>query len=166
MEFASQNKFLERKNDDSCRRAALLAGVFFVTGYQDQIYAGVIVIKMLEVFTGGGIGSVLRYAMSTLMYSEFGTDFPYGTFAVNIIGSFVIGLFLTIAEDRFLVSPEMRAFVAIGVIGGFTTFSTFTYETLGLFKDGSFLFGVINIVASITVALFAAWLGNLIGKLI
>lgn len=100
------------------------------------------------------------------MYALFGADFPYGTFAVNIIGSFVIALFLTAAEDRFLVSPDMRAFVAIGVIGGFTTFSTFTYETLGLFRDGSFFLGATNIVASIAVALFAAWLGILIGKLI
>lgn len=123
-------------------------------------------IKTLVVFAGGGIGSVLRYLMSGWMYALFGADFPYGTFAVNIIGSFVIALFLTVAEDRFLVSPEMRAFVAIGILGGFTTFSSFTYETLALFRDGSFFFGATNIVASISVALFAAWLGILIGKLI
>jgi fluoride exporter len=124
------------------------------------------VIKALVVFVGGGIGSVFRYAMAAWMYALFGAGFPYGTFAVNIIGSFVIGLFLTVAEGRFLVSPDMRAFVAIGILGGFTTFSTFTFETLGLFKDGSFFMGALNIVASITVALFAAWLGNLIGKMV
>ncbi len=123
-------------------------------------------LKLFVIFAGGGIGSVLRYATSALMYSIFGTDFPYGTFAVNVIGSFVIGFFLTVAGERFLVSPETRAFVAIGILGGFTTFSTFTYETLGLFKDGSFFVGGTNIIASITVALFAAWLGNLIGRLI
>ncbi len=95
-----------------------------------------------------------------------GAGFPYGTFAVNILGSLVIGFFLTVAEDRFLVSPDFRVFVAIGIIGGFTTFSTFTYETLGLFRDGSFLLGAANIVLSLTVALLAAWLGSLLGKLV
>lgn len=123
-------------------------------------------IKTLIIFAGGGVGSVLRYFMSGWMYALFGSDFPYGTFAVNVIGSFVIALFLTAAEDRFLVSPEVRTFVAIGVLGGFTTFSTFTYETLGLFRDGSVLLGATNIFGSITVALFAAWLGILVGKLI
>lgn len=123
-------------------------------------------IKTFVVFIGGGVGSVMRYLMSGWVYSIMGTGFPYGTFAVNIVGSLVIGFFLTIAEDRFLVSPDMRVFVAIGIIGGFTTFSTFTYETLGLFRDGSFFIGAANIVASISVALFAAWLGSLLGRLI
>jgi len=115
---------------------------------------------------GGGIGSVFRYLMSGWVYSLLGPGFPYGTFAVNIFGSFVIGLFLTIAEDRFLISPDMRAFVAIGIIGGFTTFSTFTYETMALLKDGSLLVGALNVIVSIMVALFAVWAGSLIGKLI
>ncbi len=123
-------------------------------------------IKSLVVFIGGGIGSLLRYLMSGWVYSLMGAGFPYGTFAVNILGSLVIGFFLTVAEDRFLVSPDFRVFVAIGIIGGFTTFSTFTYETLGLFRDGSFLLGAANIVLSLTVALLAAWLGSLLGKLV
>jgi CrcB protein len=124
------------------------------------------VFRSAIVFIGGGIGSVLRYAISGWVYTIMGADFPYGTFAVNIIGSFVIGLFLTIAEDRFLVNSDMRAFVAIGIIGGFTTFSTFTYETMELFKSGSYLAAATNIVGSIVVALFAAWLGNIVGKLV
>jgi CrcB protein len=124
------------------------------------------VIKTLVIFVGGGIGSVLRYLVSGWMYALLGADFPFGTFAVNIVGSLIIGFFLTIAEDRFLVSPDLRAFVAIGIVGGFTTFSTFTYETLGLFRDGSFFIGATNIIASITVALLAAWLGTLLGKLV
>lgn len=123
-------------------------------------------IKTLVIFVGGGIGSVLRYLVSGWMYALLGADFPFGTFAVNIVGSLIIGFFLTIAEDRFLVSPDLRAFVAIGIVGGFTTFSTFTYETLGLFRDGSFFIGATNIIASITVALLAAWLGTLLGKLV
>jgi CrcB protein len=124
------------------------------------------VIKSLVVFIGGGIGSLLRYLMSGWVYSLMGAGFPYGTFAVNILGSLVICFFLTVAEDSFLVSPDFRVFVAIGIIGGLTTFSTFTYETLGLFRDGSFLLGAANIVLSLTVALLAAWLGSLLGKLV
>jgi len=78
----------------------------------------------------------------------------------------VIRIFLTIAEDRLLVSPDLRTFVAIGILGGFTTFSTFTYETLGLLSDGSFFLGAANVVLSILTALFAAWLGSMLGKLI
>ncbi len=122
--------------------------------------------KIFVIFIGGGIGSVFRYLMSGWVYSFLGADFPYGTFSVNILGSFIIGFFLTLAEDRFLVSPELRAFLAIGILGGFTTFSTFTYETLGLFKEGSFFIGATNILASVAVALIAAWFGNLLGRLI
>ncbi len=123
-------------------------------------------IKAAIIFVGGGIGSVLRYAMSGWVYAIMGADFPYGTFAVNIIGSFVIAFFLTIADDRFLVSLNLKAFIAIGILGGFTTFSTFTYETLELFKNGSYITAATNIVGSIVVALLAAWLGNLVGKLV
>jgi len=122
--------------------------------------------KAVLVFIGGGIGSVFRYMLAGWVYSIFGTDFPYGTLSVNLIGSFVIGLFLTIAEDRFLVSPELRIIVAVGVLGGFTTFSTFTYETLELLKDGSYFVGAANIIISVVVALFAAWLGSTIGKMV
>lgn len=123
-------------------------------------------IRLAIIFVGGGVGSVLRYAMSGWVYALMGTDFPYGTFAVNVIGSFVIGLFLTISEDRFLVSMDMRALIAIGVLGGFTTFSTFTYETLELFRSGSYFTAAANIVGSIIVALVAAWVGHMVGKLV
>ncbi len=123
-------------------------------------------LKGVLVFIGGGVGSVLRYAMSGWVYSVMGSGFPYGTFAVNVLGSFVIGFFMTLAEDRFLISPDVRIFVAIGVIGGFTTFSTFTFETVKLLKAGSFFTGGLNIVTSVTVSLTAVWLGGVTGKLI
>ena len=123
-------------------------------------------IKGLLVFIGGGIGSVFRYMMSGWVYAAFGSNFPYGTLAVNVLGSFVIGFFLTLAEDRFLITSDMRIFVAIGIVGGFTTFSTFSYETFKLFKNGSFLIGGINIAVSLTFALFALWIGSIMGKLI
>ena len=123
-------------------------------------------IKALLVFIGGGIGSVLRYLMSGWVYSLLGSNFPYGTLSVNIVGSFVIGFFLTLAEDKFLVTPDIRVFVAIGIVGGFTTFSTFSYETLKLLRSGSFLTGGLNIVLSITLALIAVWFGSIMATLV
>lgn len=123
-------------------------------------------VKGMLVFVGGGIGSVLRYMMSGWVYSIWGSGFPYGTLTVNILGSFIIGFFLTLAEDKFLVTPDIRVFIAIGVLGGFTTFSTFTYETMKLFRNGSFFIGGLNVLVSIIAALFAVWLGSITGKLI
>jgi CrcB protein len=122
--------------------------------------------KSLLVFIGGGTGAVFRYLLSGWVYRVMGTDFPYGTLAVNIIGCFVIGLFLTMAEDRFLISPSFRIFFAVGVLGGFTTFSTFSFETVGLLKDGAFTIGLLNVMVSITVGLTATWVGTLAGKII
>ncbi len=123
-------------------------------------------LKTLFVFIGGGIGSVLRYLMSGWVYSLWGSNFPYGTLSVNIVGSFIIGFFLTLAEDKFLVTPDIRVFVAIGIVGGFTTFSTFSFETFKLLKNGSFLIGGLNIVVSITIGLIAVWLGSILAALI
>lgn len=122
--------------------------------------------KGILVFIGGGIGSVFRYLLSGWVYKILGTDFPYGTFAVNVIGCFVIGLFLTMAEDRFLISPSFRIFFAVGLLGGFTTFSTFSFETVGLLKDGAIAFGLLNVAVSIVVGLTATWVGTLAGRII
>ncbi len=122
--------------------------------------------KIFLVFIGGGIGSVSRYSLSGLVYKIEGSGFPYGTFAVNIIGSFLIGLFLTMSQDRFLISPQFRVFVAIGIIGGFTTFSTFSFETVELLKDGSFTLGLLNIAVTVLLGLTATWAGTLFGKII
>jgi fluoride exporter len=118
------------------------------------------------VFIGGGIGAVFRYLLAGWIYKVIGSDFPYGTLVVNVLGCFVIGLFLTMAEDRFLISPSVRTFVAVGIIGGFTTFSTFNFETLELLKDGAIAFALLNVVASVVVGLSATWAGAIIGRII
>ncbi|HUI30709.1 MAG TPA: fluoride efflux transporter CrcB [Candidatus Acidoferrales bacterium] len=123
-------------------------------------------VKNMLVFVGGGIGAVFRYFLAGWIYRAVGTDFPYGTLVVNVIGCFVIGLFMTMAEDRFLIIPSMRIFVAVGIIGGFTTFSTFNFETLELLKDGAFTLGLLNIGASIVLGLLATWIGAVVGRII
>ena len=122
--------------------------------------------RNILVFVGGGIGAVFRYLLSGWVYRVIGTDFPYGTLAVNVIGCFIIGLFLTMAEDRFLISPSFRIFFAVGVLGGFTTFSTFSFETVGLLKDGAVAIGLLNVAVSIVVGLTATWVGTLAGRII
>jgi CrcB protein len=124
------------------------------------------VFRSLLVFIGGGMGAMFRYLLAGWIYRVIGSDFPYGTLVVNILGCFVIGLFLTMAEDRFLISPSVRTFVAVGVIGGFTTFSTFNFETLELLKDGAISLALLNIGASVGIGLSATWVGAIIGRII
>jgi fluoride exporter len=115
---------------------------------------------------GGFIGSACRLWLSSMTYRFLGQDFPYGTLFINIIGSFFIGLLMTVFEERFLVSPNLRIFLTIGILGGFTTFSTFSYETVALLRGGSLLIAVANIFYSLLGCLSATWIGTLIGKLI
>lgn len=118
------------------------------------------------VFLGGGIGAMARYGLQGVVHGVTGTVFPYGTLVVNILGSLIIGFLLTFFEERFLVNPSLRVFLAIGVLGGFTTFSSFSYETMALIRDGSYLLGTVNILGSIVVCLGATWGGMIIGKLL
>ncbi|HCV42298.1 MAG TPA: fluoride efflux transporter CrcB, partial [Bacteroidetes bacterium] len=82
-----------------------------------------------------------------------------------VLGSFLIGLLITSFEERFMMSPSLRVFLTIGILGGFTTFSSFSFETMALLRDGSYGLGLTNIVSSVIVCLGATWLGIMIGKL-
>lgn len=119
----------------------------------------------LLVFLGGGIGATARYGLQGAVYRLTGAGFPYGTLAVNILGSLVIGFLMTFFEERFIVNPSLRVFLTIGILGGFTTFSSFSYETMVMFRDGSYGLGLLNVVSSVVVCLAASWLGIVIGKL-
>jgi CrcB protein len=118
------------------------------------------------VFIGGGLGSILRYLLSGAIYRWTNSVFPLGTIAVNTIGCFLIGLMMAGMGGRFIVSPSLRIFLTIGLLGGFTTFSTFSYETIALLKDGEILFSTINIIGSFVVCLAATYAGTLAGKLL
>lgn len=122
--------------------------------------------KFLFIGLGGFLGSVGRYWISTLVYKTTGESFPYGTLTVNILGSLIIGMAMTLLEDRFLSQPELRLFLIVGVLGGFTTFSSFSFETVALLKAGNFLFASANVVVSVIVCLTATWVGTIIGKLL
>src|SRR6266480_7705988 len=109
---------------------------------------------------GGAIGTAARFWISGIVAERYGQTFPYGTLAVNITGSFIIGLFaaLTDPEGRWIVSPSLRQFFMIGVCGGYTTFSSFSLQTLSLAQDGEWSRALGNSIASFAFCLLAVWL--------
>lgn len=116
------------------------------------------------VFAGGGIGAALRYWLSGVVHERLGSAFPYGTLAVNILGCFVIGIVMASMQERFLAHPSLRVFLTIGILGGFTTFSSFSYETIAMLKDGEFFYSSVNILASLVCCIAGTWLGVIVGK--
>lgn len=122
-------------------------------------------INILIIGIGGFFGAILRYIISGFFYDLYGDKFPYGTLAVNIIGCFALGFFITMAEGKFIVSPQMRSFVAIGFLGAFTTFSTFSFETLALLQSELYSSAFLNILLSVIVGIFAVWAGIVLAKL-
>jgi CrcB protein len=119
--------------------------------------------NILLVGIGGGVGSVLRYLISRYVEMQALTSFPLGTFIVNIVGCFIIGVIYGLAI-RNMASPEMRILLAAGFCGGFTTFSTFSYETLSLIRDGQPGFALLYIAGSVLAGLIALWIALLIVK--
>jgi CrcB protein len=113
---------------------------------------------------GGAFGAVLRYGASLSVYSLLGRGFPYGTLFVNVSGSLLMGILSVIMLERFNIDPEWRAAVLVGVLGSFTTFSTFSIETLNLLEQGDVIRATANIVLSVLVCLVAVWFGVLIGR--
>lgn len=120
--------------------------------------------QWIAIASGGALGAVLRYATSTLIYNKFGQGFPYGTLGVNIIGSFIMGCLYILLIERLSVATEWRSFLLIGLLGAFTTFSTFSLETLNLMFSGEITKAMLNIALSVILCLFAAWFGVLIGR--
>jgi CrcB protein len=114
---------------------------------------------------GGALGSVARFWFSGVVARSFGETFPWGTLLINVSGSLVIGFFgaLTAPEGRWLVPPGVRQFVMIGICGGYTTFSSFSFQTLNLLRDREWLYAGGNILLSVVLCMVAVWLGYLLG---
>ncbi len=121
--------------------------------------------QLLAIAGGGALGALLRFWVSSGIYNLFGREFPYGTLAVNLIGSLLIG-FLSIFLFERIASLEWRAALIIGFLGAFTTFSTFSLETLNLMYAGEQIKALLNIGMSVIFCLFATWLGMLGARLI
>lgn len=122
--------------------------------------------RYLMVGLGGALGSILRFWVSSYVGERMGARFPYGTFVVNCTGSFLIGLAVTLIAARGDWSPNWRFLIAIGFIGGYTTFSAFEIETLRSFQDGEPLMAGLNVVLSVVVGFVSVWLGAITGRII
>lgn len=123
--------------------------------------------SVIFVALGGALGSVSRYLLGTWTQTlSKSIDFPYGTLTVNLIGCFLIGVLSQLAETRGAFTAESRAFIFIGILGGFTTFSSFGNDTINLFRDGEMLNALVNIGANVIVGLLLVWLGRTVAYLI
>jgi len=122
-------------------------------------------IQILSIAAGGAIGSVMRYAVSNGIYALLGRSFPYGTLVVNVVGSMLMGLLFVVLVDRMDVAPAWRLAILVGFLGAFTTFSTFSIETLNLIQAGEIIKAGTNVVISVSLCIVATWLGFRIGRL-
>nr|CRH05679.1 Putative Camphor resistance CrcB protein [Candidatus Magnetococcus massalia] len=119
----------------------------------------------LWVATGGALGALGRWGLSNAVYGWLGRGFPWGTLAVNVIGSFLMGLLFYLFTERWMVPESLKPLLLVGGLGAFTTFSTFSIETLQLLHSGSWLMAALNIVGSVVLCLVAVWLGSIVGRL-
>jgi len=120
--------------------------------------------QVIAIAAGGAAGALLRYWMSIGVHSLLGRGFPYGTLAVNVLGSLLMGVLYIFLVERMNLGAEWRAALLIGLLGAFTTFSTFSLETLNLFEQGEQLKAMMNIILSVILCLFATWVGMLAGR--
>lgn len=123
-------------------------------------------IQFLNLILGGVIGTVSRYLLSGAVYKAFGTTFPYGTFTVNILGCFLVGLFASLMDEKIVLNTNLRLLFMVGFCGAFTTFSTLIYESYNLIKDGDSLRALLNIVLSVIIGFIVFKLGITIGDLL
>jgi fluoride exporter len=121
--------------------------------------------NVLLIALGGSIGAVARYGLTGVVQRFTTPYFPFGTFVVNILGCFVFGVLAGVAEHRFVLGPEARAFLLIGVLGGFTTFSSFGYETLQLLRDAEFMRASLNVVGQVVIGVCVMWLGFVLTRI-
>ncbi|MGR9072646.1 MAG: fluoride efflux transporter CrcB [Gammaproteobacteria bacterium] len=123
--------------------------------------------QIIAIALGGAFGAVLRFLVSSGVYQWLGRGFPYGTLAVNVLGSLLIGLITeSLVLQRVAITLEYRSAILVGLFGAFTTFSTFSLETLYLLEQGNFLKAALNVVVSVFACIIAAWIGLLAGRML
>lgn len=123
-------------------------------------------LKYVLVGVGGCLGSILRFWLGSYIGEKMGTRFPYGTFVINVTGSFLIGLIFALLTAKTQWSPNWRYLIPIGFIGGYTTFSSFEYETLRTIQDGQLGLALLYIGLSVFIGFVAVWGGVIAGKAI
>ena len=121
-------------------------------------------LQTIAIASGGAIGALLRFWVSTWVYSRLGREFPWGTLVVNVAGSLLMGLLYILLVERLSLPPVWRAALLVGLLGAFTTFSTFSIETINLIEDGALLKALMNVLLSVVLCLFGTRLGVLFGR--
>lgn len=120
--------------------------------------------QLIFIAAGGAIGAVFRFLVSNGIHSFMSRDFPYGTLTVNVIGSFVMGMSYVMLIERLNVSAEWRAFIVVGLLGAFTTFSTFSIETLVLIQNNELSKAMLNVLLSVVLCVMGSWIGLILGR--
>jgi CrcB protein len=115
--------------------------------------------KLLAIAGAGAVGALFRFGLSNGVYRILGREFPYGTLVVNVLGSLLIGYFFVLFLERMDASEVWRSAILIGLLGSFTTFSTFSLETLNLFNDGAYVKAMLNVILSVAMCLAGTWMG-------
>ena len=132
----------------------------------EQTETGTTMVNIFFIGMGGFLGAISRYGVALWIGQRWGRNFPLGTFLINISGSFLIGLLMSLLTERFMVNPQWRLLLIVGFLGAYTTFSTFEYETGALMKDGEWLIAMLNVILSVSVGFIALKLGEVIAKII
>lgn len=121
-------------------------------------------LHIVSIAAGGATGALLRFWMSNGVHALLGRGFPYGTMSVNVLGSFAMGLIYVFMLERMEINAEWRAALMIGLLGAFTTFSTFSIETMNLVEAGELSKAGINMILSVSLCLLGCWLGMVLGR--
>lgn len=122
------------------------------------------VFRILIVMAGGALGTAARYLLGGFAAERWGTLFPYGTFIINLSGCLAIGFIGTLALERSLIGPEMRIFLMVGILGGFTTFSSFGFETMKLLEESNYLYAAFYSFGSLFLGILAVYLGMILAR--
>ena len=121
-------------------------------------------IRYLVVVIGGGTGALVRYVAASAIMARVGGRFPLGTLVINVTGSFLIGFLMTMLTERFEFDPKWRLLLVVGFLGGYTTFSSFEWETYTAVRDGGLRTGLLNVVSSNMLGYVAVWLGAMLAR--
>ena len=121
-------------------------------------------IRYLLVVIGGGTGALARYIGASAIMTRFGGRFPLGTLVINVTGSFLIGFLMTMLTERFKLDPNWRLLLVVGFLGGYTTFSSFEWETYTSVRDGGLWTGMLNVVSSVMLGYVAVMLGSMLAR--
>jgi CrcB protein len=118
--------------------------------------------KYLVVLAGAGLGGLARYVAGAWIMAKYGGRFPLGTFVINITGAFLIGVLMTMLTERFHPHPHWRLFLVVGILGGYTTFSSFEYETFQAVRNGERWLGLLYVAGSVVLGYLGVWLGTIL----